>query len=356
MKINLMTGLCGLAAFLLASSAVPATAQDRQVVFSTSGGSYEKAIREYWLEPFEKATGIKVVVVPTGDSAEGRAKVEAMIKSGNVTWDIFTEGEIEAEAPDHLARRGDDLSDFCMQFKDYSDLVTDACKASSILFIRGATLIAYNKEHFPNGGPSTWKEFWDTKQFPGARSMGAGAEAYVQLTAALLADGVPRDKLYPMDVDRAFKKLHELRSDVGLWWTNGDQQVQGFRNGQYDAGVMYMTRTTALKNEGQPVAWSYNGAIMLGDRFAIVKGAPHKAEALELLKFYLDSPEIQGKICEALSCVPPSKDALNYMSAEARANMPSDEEISSEMVVPDPKWVNDNRPMLIDRWNAWIQN
>ncbi|WFU51677.1 ABC transporter substrate-binding protein [Sinorhizobium terangae] len=354
MKTKLVIGLYALAALSLASSAAPARAQDRQVVVSGSGGSYEKAMREYWFDPFEKATGIKVVSVPTGSTEEGRAKVEAMIKSGNVTWDIFGEGEIEAEAPDHLTR-ADDISDFCMQFKDRSDLVPGSCRASSISLLRGATLIVYNKERFPNGGPSTWKEFWDAKNFPGVRSFSASASARTQLTAALLADGVPTDKLYPMDVDRAFKKLDELRPDVGLWWTNGDQQVQGFRNGEYDAGVMYMTRVMALKNEGQPIAWSYNGAIMLGDRYAVVKGAPHKAEALELLKFYLDSPEIQGKICEALSCVPPSKDAVKYMTEQARATMPSDEEISSKMVVPDPKWINDNQQMLIDRWNSWIQ-
>ncbi|MBB6414417.1 extracellular solute-binding protein, partial [Mesorhizobium sangaii] len=140
------------------------------------------------------------------------------------------------------------------------------------------------------------------------------------------------------------------------WRTTGDQTTQGFRNGEYDAGFMWLTRTTALKNEGQPIAWSYDGVLLVGDRYAVVKGAPHKAEALELLKFFLDSPEVQGKICEALACTPPSTEALQYMSAEARANMPTAEQISSEMVVPDAEWINANKAMLINRWNAWIQN
>ncbi|MDX1017177.1 extracellular solute-binding protein [Sinorhizobium medicae] len=354
MKSKLMIGFYGLAALSLASSAVPATAQDRQVVISGSGGSYEKALREYWFDPFEKATGIKVVSVPTADNEEGRAKVEAMIKSGNVTWDIFTENDAGGEAPDHLMTRADDLSGFCMQFNDRSDLLPGSCKAASVLFASGATVIAYNKEHFRNGGPTTWKEFWDTEQFPGARGFQGGSQAYGQLTMALLADGVAKDKLYPMDVDRAFKKLDELRPNVEAWYTSGDQMVQGFRNGQFDAGVMYMTRVTALKNEGQPIGWSFNGALLFSDRYAVVKGAPHKAEALELFKFYLDSPEVQGKICEALSCVPPSKDALKYMSAETRALMPSPEQLS-DMVIPDPKWVVANQQKLIDRWNTWIQ-
>lgn len=172
---------------------------------------------------------------------------------------------------------------------------------------------------------------------------------------ALLADGVPVEDLHPMDVDRAFKKLDELRPNVGLWWTSGDQSIQGFRTAEYDAGFMWLTRAMALKNEGQPIAWSYDGALFVGDRYAVVKGAPHKAEALRMLKFFLDSSKIQGKICEALACTPPSTDGFQYMSAEARTNMPSAEQIKSKMVVPDAEWINANKTMLIDRWNAWMQ-
>ncbi|ESZ55374.1 hypothetical protein X727_33140, partial [Mesorhizobium sp. L103C119B0] len=311
--------------------------ENRPVVLATNGGAYEKIIREDWLSPFEEATGIKVVVIPSGNTAERRAHVQAMIASGNVTWDMFIEGAMDAEAPSH-AEHAANIDDFCAQFTDRADLLPGSCKASGVLWGRGATLMSYSKEHFPNGGPTSWEEFWDTEAFPGIRAMPAQPDAWRQLTAALLADGVPVDDLYPMDVDRAFEKLDELRPHVGMWWTTGDQTTQGFRNGDSDAGFMWMTRTTALRNEGQPIAWSYDGALLVGDRYAVVKGAPHKAEALELLKFFLDSPEVQGKICEALACTPPSTEALQYMTAEARANMPTAEQIGSEMVVPDAEW------------------
>lgn len=346
--------LYGLAALSLSMFAAPALAQDRQVVVAMPGGAYEKIVREHWLGPFEKATGIKVVYVRFANTAESRAKVQAMIASGNVTWDIFGEGEMDAEAPGHAAR-AENIGDFCAQFKARADLPSDACKPSGVLFFRGATLMTYNKKHFPNGGPTTWKEFWDVKAFPGARAMPAMTDAWRQLTAALLADGVPPKDLFPMDVDRAFRKLNELRPHVRLWWTTGDQTTQGFRNGEFDAGFMWLTRTNALKSEGQPIAWSFDGAIQVGDKYTVVKGAPHKAEALQLLKFFLDSPKIQGKICEALACMPVSTDALQYMSAEVRANMPTAEQIKTKMVIPDAKWINENKAMLIDRWNAWIQ-
>ncbi|MFC3320525.1 hypothetical protein [Mesorhizobium cantuariense] len=50
--------------------------QDREVAIGFRGSVYDKIIREYWLDPFENATDIKVVAVPTGNSA-GPAEVEA---------------------------------------------------------------------------------------------------------------------------------------------------------------------------------------------------------------------------------------------------------------------------------------
>ncbi|RVD68719.1 hypothetical protein EN751_29895 [Mesorhizobium sp. M4A.F.Ca.ET.029.04.2.1] len=54
MKKKFMIGFYGLAAFSLAMSAHPSAAQDRQVVISASGGSYEKTMRQYWLDPLRK--------------------------------------------------------------------------------------------------------------------------------------------------------------------------------------------------------------------------------------------------------------------------------------------------------------
>ncbi|MEI9425705.1 hypothetical protein O7A70_31770 [Mesorhizobium sp. Cs1299R1N1] len=41
----------------------------------------------------------------------------------------------------------------------------------------------------------------------------------------------------------------------------------------------------------------------------------------------------------ALACIPSTTDALQYMRAEARTNMPSAEQISSDMVVLDAEWM-----------------
>ena len=45
------------------------------------------------------------------------------------------------------------------------------------------------------------------------------------IEAAFLADGVAPDKLYPLDLDRAFKKLDSIKADI-IWWSAGAQSQQ----------------------------------------------------------------------------------------------------------------------------------
>jgi len=58
----------------------------------------------------------------------------------------------------------------------------------------------------PTAGPI----FWDVKKFPGRRALRNHRSP--RWEAALMADGVAPDKLYPLDVDRAFKKLEEIQA------------------------------------------------------------------------------------------------------------------------------------------------
>jgi len=51
---------------------------------------------------------------------------------------------------------------------------------------------------------------------------------------ALLADGVAKDKLYPLDIDRAFRSLDKIKKDVAVWWTGGAQTSQMLKTGEVD--------------------------------------------------------------------------------------------------------------------------
>ncbi len=130
-----------------------------------------------------------------------------MVKTGNVTWDLYLDGEIQAASKAHKAVT-EDLTDFCKQFAGRRDLGANACAAGGALLQSTATLLAYRTGE-GNPTPQTWADMWDSKTFPGERAFPNFDDPWRVMAAALLADGVSREELFPLDVERALRKLDE---------------------------------------------------------------------------------------------------------------------------------------------------
>ncbi len=223
-----------------------------------------------------------------------RAKASAMVKAGNVSRDLYLDGEIQSESEAHRLVT-EDLSEFCKAFADRSDLPENACAPGGALLQSTATLLVYRKEKEGRREPRTWADMWNISEFPGGRAFPNFDDPRRVLAAALLADGVKRDELFPLDVDRAFKKLDEIRPAVSLWWKSGDQSVQGFRNNEYALGQIWLTRARALQAEGLPIGWSYEASFLVGDRIALVKGAPNREKCTQTHSFLARKSDRPGK-------------------------------------------------------------
>jgi mannopine transport system substrate-binding protein len=338
---------------LLAVMVGDAVAQSKEVVVATTGGVYDQALKEIWFEPFSKQTGIKVTTVIATD-AEQRGKALAMFQSGNVTWDIINNVDILAASSQNLSF-AEDLTAFCKTFESRADLTEDTCRSYGVSITYNATLLAFNAEKFKEKKPQRWADFWNTKDFPGPRALPNFGDPWRVLAAAVMADGVAPDKVFPLDVDRAFKKLDQIKPQIQLWWKTGDQSQQGFRNGDYVMGMIWGTRTNALKAEGQPVQSSYEQAFMLADTMQVIRNSPNKEGALALLKFYLDNPAVQAKFAEKFGVTPASREAVKLMSDEGRAKIPTSPEAFAKLVKHDPKWINANQARMLEAWNSWIQ-
>ncbi len=326
---------------------------DQQIVIATTGGTWERQMREHFFDPFTKETGIKVVTV-SGTGAENVARVKAMVATGKIEWDLYQAGEIQAASDLHRTLN-EDMTAFCAEYLADKDLLPDACNRSGVLSGYGTTLMVYNTESFPKGGPSNWRDFFDVERYPGPRALPNFNDPWRVMAAALLADGVEPKVLFPLDVDRALKKLNDLRPHVGLWWKTGDQSTQGFRTGEYVIGQIWQTRAAALKQEGQPLAWRQDQAFLVGDRWALIKNAPNRDNAIRFLRYFLDHPDAQAKVCEALVCTPARNSAAMAMGEAARAMVPTSPEVFDRLIKPDAEWINANTQLLIERWNEWNQ-
>ena len=122
------------------------------------------------------------------------------------------------------------------------------------------------------------------------------------LEVALIADGVPMDKLYPLDVDRAFKKLEELKPHVLVWWSSGAQSAQVLKDGEVDMVGAWNGRIQALDERARrpraaSSAITFDQQILVSDSWMIPKGAPNKELAMKAIAI-MCGPEVNARISQ----------------------------------------------------------
>src|SRR5262249_50808791 len=156
-----------------------------------------------WADKFAAQSGIDVLQ----DGPTDYGKIKAMVEAGSTTWDVVdVEGDYAVQAGkngllEKLGFAGIDKS------KLDTRLVTDYSVGSFYYsFVIGCA------KDSVKACPKTWADLFDTERFPGKRAFYKWSAPGV-IEAALLADGVSPDKLYPLDLDRAFKKLDAIKSD-----------------------------------------------------------------------------------------------------------------------------------------------
>ena len=230
-----------LAAVVIASL-IPCASSAKDLVFTGWGGTTQDVEMKEWSDKF--AAKENVTILQDGPTDYG--KLKAMIDAGAVTWDVV---DVEADYGVQAGREGLlEKLDFGIIDKSRLDprFVTDYAVGGFYY----STLIGCNKGAVP-ACPKTWAELFDTKKFPGKRAFYKWSTPGV-LEAALLADGVAPDKLYPLDLDRAFKKLDTIKRDI-VWWAAGAQSQQLLASAETPYGAFWNGRLNAVAESGVPV-------------------------------------------------------------------------------------------------------
>ncbi len=305
-----MTGLArrGLPTSLLAATMLVtagaglAAAQSNEVIMQDPGGGYGEALRAVMYDPFKKETGINVVTV---QEARSGPRIKAQAEAGKAEWDLTFIFDQETKL----------LGDCCLEDIDYSKLSESAQKTlaampDNLKRPKGVALqvigvgLVWNTDKF-NGDnvPKDWADFWDVEKFPGRRCL-PGWPRFV-FEAALMADGVAKEELYPLDMERALKKIEEIKPHVAKWWTTSAQPPQLLLDGEADMCMAYTGSMSKLALEGAPVELEWNQGFVYYDFFSIPKGAPNYDNALKLLSWRLD-PERAAELTSTFPVALPS--------------------------------------------------
>ncbi|MFF7308974.1 extracellular solute-binding protein [Streptomyces sp. NPDC008137] len=318
----------------------------KTLVVRNSGGSYGDANQQAIYEPFTKETGIQVKVVNIE-----YAQMLAQIKQGRPEFDVID----------------DSMADFVLfqqeggtQALDYDRLKNfkKAGVAKNLVTPNAvgknywASVMAYRTDAFGGKKPSSWVDFWDTEAFPGNRALQALDADLPELEFALLADGVPLDKLYPLDVDRAFKVLGEIKSHVRKFWDTGALPGVLLGRKEVDASSVWHGRLDALIKGGAPLAYQWNGARRQSNGLGIPKGAANLDAAYRLIDFSL-RPEVQAAYAEIYPMAPSVPAAYKKLKPATAANLGSSPEHLKSGFDLDVEWWIKNQDAVSKRWQEW---
>ena len=313
MVLLVVLALAGPAATALAGSG-------KELVVCSWGGTFDKALRQAYWDPFEKETGIKVIAV----GPPRAAKVKAMVDSGKVEWDIVVAGYgIFGQCFKKGLLEKVDYKYFDQKTLD--QLYPSAKQDFAVGTFYFSVVNAYNTEAFPTGQhPKSWKDFWDVKKFPGPRSLMsldvAGASSW---EFALLADGMPVGDLYnDYHLPRAFKKLKEIKPEVVKWWIQSATAGQLLNDKEAVLAAAYNGRIQNLIDKGAPLAIEWNEGMLWLEYLFTPKGAPNYDNAMKFMAFQARADR-QAELSKIFSYGPVNKEAFAMLSPERAKTMPS---------------------------------
>ena len=320
-------------------------AKPAEIVVNASGGEQEAGARKAFYEEFEKRTGIKVVAT----SPPSFAKLVAMVRSGNIEWTL-TELDIEEAIRAEQMGLVEAIDETVVDRRQYPA----EARSRKFIFSRAvySTVMGYRTDAWPAGrGPKDWKDFWDTAKFPGPRTM--QNRPVDNLEFALLADGVAPDRLYPIDADRAFKKLDQIKPHVTVWWKTGAQSAQLLIDKEVVLGTAWNGRYHAAIAKGAPLHVEWNQGSLKESAFVIPKGAKDAYWGQRLLALMTDA-KLQAVYANIATYPGLNLDSVQYTDPKIAPNLPTHPNNLPRQFWQNARWWADLGAAMEERWAKWV--
>jgi putative spermidine/putrescine transport system substrate-binding protein len=302
-----------------------------------AGGPSGESIEQGYLNPFTEKSGIAVV----RENPSGLGKLRAMVEAGNVTSVLLelSSPELEqAKALDLVEPLDWDAIGPMPMFEEAKDDHGYGYQYYSTIMAWRADVKA----------PQSWQDFWDVEAFPGKRALPDYA-AYI-LPMALLADGVPVEELYPLDLDRAFASLEKIKDHVAVWWQAGAQPPQLLQDNEVQYAASWSGRVAG--QEG--IEYTFKDGQLDIAFFVVPKGADpnQKAAAMGIL-YEMSVPENQAVAADVVSYSGNSPELEPLLPQDRIDEFPTVAANKDVQFLSDAEWWFENAEEVETRWQEF---
>ncbi len=357
----------------LVSMAFVATAY-ADFTFVSWGGAYTMSQQKGYIDTWGPVkNGSTKVSVENYNG--GLGEVKAQVEAGNVTWDVVDvlpvdvingcdEGLLEEidtsgwqKSPD-----GTSFNDSIVENGTGASGPISECAVPQIFW---TYVIIFDPKNFSGKKPTTMKDFFDVKKFPGKRGVHTWPQAVLEM--ALVADGVEPTKVNSVlqgdgGTDIEFAKLEDLKGHV-VHWSAGAQPLELVSSGEVVMSIVYNGRAgAAVLSEGASFDYIWEGQVLDADWVGIPKGSKNKAEAIEFLK-HATTCASQAEQAKYITYMPMRQCGTDIIAKnepwfhtgiDVLPHMPDTEERLKKSVFTDPVWWADHNAELKEQWSAWM--
>jgi spermidine/putrescine-binding protein len=324
------------------------------LVIASYGDLYTSATKEYYADPFAAANDdLDVKFVPSlagGAVAAIHAQDDANKVqwdvldgfSGIDTWQLFRDGLLVELTEEQQTKMSKNLAEgmvtpFGFSYGNTTNVI--ACNPGEV-----------------RACPTNAKEFFDVKAFPGDRTMFA-QDPLPALAMAALATGADKEKLFPIDLDAAFKQLEAIRDDIRVFYTTADQSQQVMISGEVGMGIMWEARAFELAKKGIPdVEVTFQDGLYEPWYIAAVAGGPNEDNAVAYLEWVADHPDGAAKWMKKVGFGIPMPDAFDSLPEETASQIGDNPANLEQSVNVDYEWYLDNRKEIDSRWRDFVSN
>ncbi len=317
------------------------------VTMVSYGGSYNENLRRALLDPFERESGIQVNL---GENTS-LAPLKLQVESGNVQWDLA-----ELNGPEYeLAVRENLLEAYDYDVIDTENVPEFAQKEFGIKYALFLFVIGWDQREISDSdAPASWADFWNTERFPAKRTLYERIDDGSILEAALMAEGVPFDEIYPLDVERALNSLERLGRENVIWHTGPQEAIQQLVSREVPLATTWNGRVgIARRDEGAEIGFTPNEAVVSGDYLVVPKGAPNAQRAFELLNFIVTNAEAGAEYSTLTHYAIANMAAIELIPPEVAEMLPTNPALEGRILAKDDAWWADNLESATQRFKEW---
>lgn len=321
-----------------------------QVVLSSWGGDLGAMQNVAYVKPFEKLSGIKVIV--SGEQPDP-AKMKSMVETGNYTYDVAEADEFT------VLNLNKHASKSYFEPIDYSIFDTKHIKPQNrfkyaVNMLPYSWVNAYRTDVFKHGHPRGWVQWWDTKRFPGPRTLPGGTNGVEPfLEGAIMSTGVPMNKVYPINIDEGFKQFEKVRHSVVKWWDTGETPAQLLSSKEAVLANSWSGRIYATAQRGVPIAVDWYQGMLASDAWAVLRGSPNRVNAMKFTAFMM-LPISQARQAMIIDYGFTNEAAANYIPKSRLAILPTGPRQLKQQFHFNSQWWADNYDAVVKKWAVWV--